>query len=163
MTTPSTDDEREALVKVLEWHITSYEVRSILADTILASDVWRNRQPGPIPSVDEFTATLSEVRAHQIAGGYDAAHDDEHGIRRILNWAIDYARRGRSDDSAGMIVAALELLDRQGPITDAQVEAAARALWENDDYSNFDTSWAKVQHAYRVAARAALEAARDSS
>lgn len=86
------------------------------------------RRQGPIPTIIEYAEILDAVRARQIAKGYTPEHDDEHGIRHLLNWAIDYARRRRPDDSAGMIRAALELLDRQGPIA-----GEWEYVWEEDE------------------------------
>ena len=128
LTAPPTDDEREALADLIEGvgvyisgsHGHDYINPGKAADAIIAAGF---RRQGPTPTVDAWKDTLASVRLRQIAKGYTPDHDREHGIRHVLNWAIDYARRGRSEDSAGMIVAALELVDSgallgQGPITD---------------------------------------------
>jgi hypothetical protein len=192
--TPPTDDEREAqrgtsedpqdsLARLI-WETSrddegtiSATGANIVARAVLTAGFHRQ---GPIPTVEQFKDTLSSVRRRQIAKGYTPEHDVEHGIRHILNWAIDYARRGRSEDSAGMIVAALELVDRgnpvrQGPITDAPevVELLARELYSHRGREARDFPWqtrdAVIREYYLDSARrtiermtAAAEAARES-
>lgn len=64
------------------------------------------------PTMYQFHALVIEERKRQIAKGYDAAHDDEHGIDHLLSWAQDYARRGEPVKSAALIHAAREAIDR---------------------------------------------------
>lgn len=59
---------------------------------------------------EEWAAAMDAERERQIEHGYDDAHDAEHGIEHILNWAIDYARRGRSLAASTMTRSALRLL-----------------------------------------------------
>jgi hypothetical protein len=60
------------------------------------------------PTPEEFGAAIQAERQRQVEKGYDAAHDRDHGLKHLLNWAIDYARRGKSVESAALILAALE-------------------------------------------------------
>lgn len=165
---PPTDDEREALVALVHdvrQRPVGAQMNEPFADAILAAGF---RRQGAIPSEEEFKDTLTSVRLRQIAKGYTPEHDDEHGIRHILNWAIDYARRGRSEDSAGMIVAALELVDRglpprQGAVTEAQVEAGARGIHAVvEDGTPWEDTTERERDERRREAHAALEAARDA-
>ena len=55
-------------------------------------------------------------RARQVEHGYDDAHDAEKGIAHLLNWAIDYARRGNNLAAATMVRCALRL--ERGPVTE---------------------------------------------
>lgn len=76
-----------------------------------------------VPTVEEWTAAMDAERVRQIEHGYDDAHDQEHGARHLLNWAIDYARRGKSLAASTMIRSALHLSP-----TEEDVERAAEAL-----------------------------------
>ena len=53
-------------------------------------------------------------RQHQISQGYSASHDDEHGIRHLLLWAIQYGKQHKSVESLALIRAALESMARRG-------------------------------------------------
>lgn len=87
----------------------------------------------PEPTVEEWATQANMAREKAIAKGYTPDHDAEHGVRHLLNWAIDYARRGRGADSSGLILSALALLDaEQGEPSDAQVIAALNAYWQYD-------------------------------
>lgn len=68
--------------------------------------------PRVVPTVDEWRAAMDAERARQIEKGYDDEHDRRHGVAHRLRWAIDYARRGKSVESATMIRQALETLNR---------------------------------------------------
>lgn len=75
--------------------------------------------PAHTPTDDEREAPSAEVwadrvraaRAKAIAKGYTPEHDAKHGVRHLLRWAIDYARRGKAEDSSGLIAAAMDLAD----------------------------------------------------
>lgn len=79
-------------------------------------DAWHVRSirsEVPEPSAEEFRRQIAEERERQIECGYDAEHDRAHGVDHLLRWAQDYARRGRSVQSAALIEAAREML-REG-------------------------------------------------
>ncbi|QGJ87609.1 hypothetical protein SEA_FAITH5X5_55 [Gordonia phage Faith5x5] len=71
-------------------------------------------------------ADITAERERQHTIGYDNAHDDEHGVLHLLEWASRYARRaaegigtpaGRADlvKCAALVVAAIEATDRNTP------------------------------------------------
>jgi hypothetical protein len=85
-----------------------------------------------LPDQDGPPHTFEQVVAeHQraIAKGFDAAHDDEHGREHLIRWAIDYAMRGETLKSAGML-AALNLYDSRHPVRALPDRAAVRAAVE---------------------------------
>ncbi|GAA4774449.1 hypothetical protein [Microbacterium gilvum] len=86
----------------------------------MADALERASQPVTEPTVEEWAARAQAARDRAIAKGYGPEHDAEHGIRHLLNWAIDYARRGRAEDSSGLILSALALLDSAEPVTEEQ-------------------------------------------
>lgn len=53
-------------------------------------------------------------RQNQISKGYSARHDDEHGIRHLLLWAIQYGKQRKAVESLALIRAALESMARKG-------------------------------------------------
>jgi hypothetical protein len=65
----------------------------------------------PEPVTDE---DIYAERQHQISSGYSARHDDEHGIRHLLLWAIQYGKQHKSVESLALIRAALESMARKG-------------------------------------------------
>lgn len=58
---------------------------------------------------EEFHNAIDKERERQIAKGYTAEHDREHGSQHVLNWAIDYARRGEAVESAALMRAYSEV------------------------------------------------------
>lgn len=66
----------------------------------------------PEPSEQEWSALMDAESVRQIEKGYTPEYDAKHGPRHLLNWAIDYARRGKSVESATMMRSVLRLLDR---------------------------------------------------
>jgi hypothetical protein len=57
-----------------------------------------------------WTRKMDEEEKRQIEHGYDDAHDREHGVEHLLNWAIDYGRRGKNLEAATMTRKALWLI-----------------------------------------------------
>ncbi|MDY0984611.1 hypothetical protein SOM10_11965 [Microbacterium sp. CFBP9023] len=101
-----TDDERETLDQIVREHDGWWpETR----DAILAQYVRRSEVPEP--SAEEWAARVNAAREKAIAKGYTPEHDAKHGVRHLLKWAIDYARRGRPEDSSGLVAAAIDLAD----------------------------------------------------
>lgn len=70
---------------------------------------WTNQQP---LSIEEWSVAMDIERELQIAHGYDDTHDVQSGPPHLLNWAIDYARRGRPLAAATMVRSALRLLEK---------------------------------------------------
>lgn len=68
-------------------------------------------QGEPEPSAEEWADRIRAARERAVAKGYTPEHDAQHGVRHLLSWAIDYARRGRPEDSSGLIAAAIELAE----------------------------------------------------
>ena len=97
------------------------------------------------PTVDEWSAQMDAERARQVEHGYDDAHDAEHGAAHLLNWAIDYARRGNNLAAATMVRCALRI--PRGPITDAEVNEAvdiiAEEILEDESIDSLDLVLAK--------------------
>lgn len=107
----STEQEQEALVAAyLEEHGHHADARH---GFLAGLDAGFRRTEVPEPSAEVFRRQIADERARQIEGGYDAEHDRAHGVDHILRWAQDYARRGRSVQSAALIEAAREML-REG-------------------------------------------------
>lgn len=59
-----------------------------------------------------FEEKVRTERERQIAKGYDADHDDVHGIRHIAMWMCGYAERGEHVKAAALALAASELIER---------------------------------------------------
>ena len=122
------DDEREALANLLHHQMPGYGRGhyEYVAAGILAAGF--RRPVSPEPSAEEFRKQIADERARQIDDGYDILHDRAHGVDHLLVWAQDYARRGRTVQSAALAEAARELLAKsaepQGEPSDAQVRAA---------------------------------------
>lgn len=85
------------------WEAPAIDVQEAL-DALSGSEV-------PEPSAEEWAARVNAAREKAIAKGYTPEHDAKHGVRHLLNWAIDYARRGRPEDSSGLVAAAIDLAD----------------------------------------------------
>lgn len=125
-----------------------------------------------ILSVDEYGARLRDIRHHQVEKGYTPEHDDAHGLRHLLNWAIDYARRGRTDDSSAMMLAALESLDRgagvpvvvHGPLADMETRAELfNEGWDEARKQSFEVTIESLAESLEFALRqwaAAVDRAR---
>lgn len=68
-----------------------------------------------VPTVDEWGAQIRAEQRRAAAKGYTAEHDAEHGIRHLLNRAIDFSRQGKAEASSGLILSALDILDAMTP------------------------------------------------
>lgn len=58
----------------------------------------------------EWDARVYKERQRQIAIGYDAAHDREHGADHLMHWALTYLYRGERLKAAAMMEALRDLL-----------------------------------------------------
>jgi FAD/FMN-containing dehydrogenase len=103
---------------------------------------------------DEREALARVIHADDV--NHERAHQDF--------WLMNEETVGWYFDNADAVLAAG--FRRQGPITDAQVEAAARRMYLSVMSYGGRPSWSKttgqVRNQYREEARAALEAARDA-
>lgn len=63
-------------------------------------------------SHDDFAYAIEQERKRQVEKGYDAKHDDEHGLEHLLFWAQECARRGEKVKSWALVEAARELIAR---------------------------------------------------
>lgn len=111
-----TDDEREALLTEADALVASWDQKGSWSSDSPVGMVMRlaaalRRSEVPEPSAEEWTARINAARQKAIAKGYTLEHDAKHGVRHLLRWAIDYARRGRAEDSSGMVAAAIDLAD----------------------------------------------------
>jgi hypothetical protein len=106
----------------LESSVTAPTSRALITDLIALIP-----EPPTVASVEEWSAAMDAERQRQIEHGYGDAHDREHGPVHILNWAIDYARRGRVLEAATMMRSALHVLT-PAPPTDDEREAVAKVL-----------------------------------
>lgn len=66
------------------------------------------------PAAEITDEEIYKERQHQISSGYSARHDDEHGLRHLLLWSIQYGKRGKAVQSLALIRAALESMTRKG-------------------------------------------------
>ncbi len=186
--TPPAEDVREALAeeardsvdRIGGWkHLRKFsgmsaEWMDVLRDAIIcrvADALGEVRPRGTVtPTPEEWAAQMDAERARQVEHGYDDAHDAQHGAAHLLNWAIDYARRGNNLAAATMARCAVRL--PHGSVTDAEVERAAKHLWiiaqddekwarsvVDDVFSAADDWPAEALEAAEIA-RGALEAAR---
>jgi len=87
------DDERDA--RIFEEMVTDQPAPGATFETVPGFEVWAERQ-------------------RQIAMGYDAAHDDEHGLEHLLRHGYAYAMRGEILKAAAMMIAAKQWLNRNG-------------------------------------------------
>jgi len=114
---PVSDDEQEALAQAIfdRSHAPDDALNlwdgdiGKLADAILAAGFRRSEVPDP--SAEEWAVRIAAVREKAISKGYTPEHDAKHGVRHLLRWAIDYSRRGRAEDSSGLVAAAIDLAD----------------------------------------------------
>jgi hypothetical protein len=113
----------------------------------LVAEVRRlRRSEAPEPTVEEWAARIRAARAKAIAKGYTPEHDAKHGVRHLLNWAIDYARRGKPEDSSGLVAAAMDLaeiayaeLERLRHVADTMsaVSTALRTRYASDSQAAY--------------------------
>jgi len=155
-----TGDEREALeaalfyvdltgAKVFRWA----DPRVVLGDDSFASEMIPailaagfRRSEVPEPSAEEWAVRVHAAREKAIAKGYTPEHDAKHGVRHLLRWSIDYARRGRAEDSAGLAAAAIDLaniayaeLERLRHVADTMraVSEALRTRYASDSQAAY--------------------------
>jgi hypothetical protein len=84
-------------------------------------------RPAPEPpTVEEWIERVAAERARHPEKGYDAAHDRKHGADHLLNWAIDYSRRGEAEKSSSLIAAARDVLRATRPAPEAEWEYGIR-------------------------------------
>lgn len=60
----------------------------------------------------EFDRAVQAERRRQIEKGYDAAHDDEHGVEHLRRWRDSYRQRGLAIAAAALDIAIEEHLAR---------------------------------------------------
>ena len=162
LTTPPTDDEREALVNALlgsrffdshdwagtgswpGWEYIQWELGE-LADDILASEVWRFRRQGPITDA-QVEAAIRELEV-EIPDAY--VESASIGPTIVL-----------TKKSAETALAALR---RQGSITDAQLLAALNAYDPRFATEDLDNYAAEHQADMRAAVEAAINYKKEQS
>lgn len=69
---------------------------------------------------DKFRAGVLAERMEHSAKGYDGAHDAEHGLVHLLDWAMEYAARGEHVKASSLVLAAKDMLQA----TDAERKLA---------------------------------------
>ena len=109
----------------------------VLALRLLASGVL-----GVNPEVDgnQWSELQTDERLRQIAKGYDAAHDDLHGLDHLLMWADDYLRRGKHIEASGLIVAARAWAMRH-PVVNPDTIRAERVAPDRKTFVDFADDW----------------------
>lgn len=65
---------------------------------------------------EQFNKLVQAERGRQVEKGYDAEHDDRHGVDHLLRWAIEYAFRGDRVKTAALIDAARALIARRAGV-----------------------------------------------
>ncbi|GAB3292941.1 hypothetical protein [Pseudoclavibacter terrae] len=115
--------EKEALFCTRDWSGWTYntmtaedfmdvsgdaEALGEVADAVLSS-LALEPEAREEPTVEEWTKLLYAERERQIAKGYTPEHDAAHGLRHLLNWALEYARRGRAVEASALVLSALQL------------------------------------------------------
>lgn len=110
----ATQEERDALDDVIQ------SVPVLTADTQIISPAnVRNavlawlaaRRPAPVEvSADEWREAIHAERVRQVGKGYTVEHDQRSGPNHLIDWAIDYARRGKTVAVGAMLLALRELL-----------------------------------------------------
>lgn len=147
LSTPPADDVREALVRLIADARAEDDLElgetigdRPLADTILAafSVDWATE-----PTTEEWAEQMDAERARQVERGYDDAHDAKHGVAHLLNWAVEYGRRGNAVAAATMTRCALRMLSTP-PANDVREATAVKrwcsyfgcrvVVYEGDDY-----------------------------
>jgi hypothetical protein len=173
---PAKGDEREALTRdtMIESvkldarnsmrhdpHVWHEALETALDKTLPA--FWAAAAGFRRPSTPTDKEILRE-RSRQIEKGYDAAHDDEHGLDHLLFWAQRYGMEGKHLESLALVQAAREYLPRHQPSTPTEedVKRAARAIWRGyvgPNESGFDKpTFAHDREKALAVARAALSA-----
>lgn len=62
-------------------------------------------------TVDEWGTAVAIERSRHPEKGYTVEHDREHGLKHLANWAIDYARRGKTVESSAMVLALVDVAE----------------------------------------------------
>ena len=99
------------------------------ADTVLAllRDLRAARQQFALPvqdadaepTADEWREVIHAERARQIEKGHTPEHDRAAGFNHLIDWAIDYARRGKTVAVGGMLLSLREQLAVQDADTES--------------------------------------------
>lgn len=71
--------------------------------------------PGEDEQARRFNQAVMIERGRQAAKGYDASHDDQHGLDHLLMWSQRYAARGEHVKAQALVQAAREYLTRNTP------------------------------------------------
>ncbi|MCI2958227.1 hypothetical protein MN032_11010 [Agromyces atrinae] len=112
------DDFKPSVRAVMWGQVEKYVAEHLTGDLRLAREnreletVLREARAAStsIPTVEEFIAAMDAEAVKSIEKGYTPEHDRKHGPDRLLNWAIEYARRGKPAAAANLIQAARRLL-----------------------------------------------------
>lgn len=148
----SEENARDQLIA--EWHIVRCdpEYGGTFADWMWDGAVRWQASRKVEPTVEEWSAEVAAERARHPDKGYTAEHDRKHGLKHLANWAIDYARRGKTVETSSMVLALLDTAESvQVEVTNAMVERGLEISREFPMKRGLD-------NAYNVM-RAALEAA----
>lgn len=158
LTAPPTDDEREAMRRAVAsvlWNAGNYpetvqarllgqSVAPLVAKVTDALHAAGFRRPERQMRQADFEKAVLWERTRQIEKGYDAAHDDAHGLDHLLMWSQVYAGRGEQIKAHALVQAAREYIARhpQGPITE-EWEYGIRADGDDEPYSDHsdDLDW----------------------
>lgn len=93
--------------------------------------IWTSDTTGrATPTVEEWAEQMDAERVRQVEHGYDDAHDAAKGPSHLLNWAIDYGRRGNNVASATLTRCAMGLLSYSASVSEAEVKVAYAAALE---------------------------------
>lgn len=93
----------------------------------------------PSTAATAWKERIAEERQRQIAKGYTPAHDDEHGIPHLVEWAQYFAWKGEALKAEAMHEAIREAYERAAARLRAEGAAEANAvlatwLTEHDRY-----------------------------
>lgn len=119
-----TENEREALIALIRSQVSlgvyqifgdemPYETFAKTLGSLILAAGFRRTPPTdePEPTVGEWVTQLVAERARQVEKGYTLEHDREYGYNHLINWALDYARRGKTVEASAIMLALKDVLD----------------------------------------------------
>lgn len=69
----------------------------------------------------DWIERLQAERKRQVEKGYTTDHDQKHGIKHLLDWALEYIRIGKKVEAGAVVLAALELKEPDNSVKPSEL------------------------------------------